>query len=298
MIKSSNKGFYLEHKVTTKENFYSIGRLYHTHPKLIAAFNGLDMAKGLSLGQSLNIPLTDTNYSQAANLKSGVPVYYVSGEKEGLMTVSNKNNKVQLANLRNWNKLSGDNLPAGKKLIVGFLITNEMQDRMVAITEIKKEVVTPPAEEKKKDVAETKKDEPEIKKEEPLVVKEEQKKTEPVVVKQEEKVVPSSAGYFKTFFDQQIKQSPVSKENTVTSGIFKTISGWQDRKYYMLIDKVEPGTIVKVTNPSNNKAIYAKVLSGMEGIRQNQGMDIRISNSAASALEITEQDKFIVKVNY
>ena len=36
----------------------------------------------------------------------------------------------------------------------------------------------------------------------------------------------------------------------------------------------------------------------MSGIRQNQGLDIRISNAGAAALEITEQDKFIVKVNY
>jgi hypothetical protein len=85
---------------------------------------------------------------------------------------------------------------------------------------------------------------------------------------------------------------------TVTSGIFKTTSGWQDAKYYLLIDKVEPGTIVRITNPANNKIVYAKVLYAMEGIRQNEGLDIRISNAAASALDITDIEKFIVKVNY
>ena len=61
---------------------------------------------------------------------------------------------------------------------------------------------------------------------------------------------------------------------------------------------MEPGTIVKITNPSNNKTIYAKVLYGMEGIRQNQGLDIRISNAAADALGISDTDKFIVKVSF
>ena len=128
---------------------------------------------------------------------------------------------------------------------------------------------------------------------------EEKKKPEPVIIK--EVVTPimsSEQGYFKSYFEQQIKVTPVSKNETVTTGIFKTTSGWQDAKYYLLIDKVAPGTIIKVINPTNNNVIYAKVLGEMSGIRQNEGLNIRISNAAASALGITEQDKFIVKVNY
>ena len=36
----------------------------------------------------------------------------------------------------------------------------------------------------------------------------------------------------------------------------------------------------------------------MSGIRQNQGLEVRISNAAASALEISDQDKFVLKVNH
>ena len=64
------------------------------------------------------------------------------------------------------------------------------------------------------------------------------------------------------------------------------------------MDNIEPGTIIRVINPDNNKAIFAKVLGEMSGIRQNQGLEVRISNAAASALNVTETDKFIVKVNY
>ena len=84
----------------------------------------------------------------------------------------------------------------------------------------------------------------------------------------------------------------------VTAGIFKTASGWQDAKYYALIDGVEPGTIIRIVNPNNNKAVYAKVLDKMTGIRQNQGFNVRISNAAATALDISETDKFFVRVNY
>jgi hypothetical protein len=73
-------------------------------------------------------------------------------------------------------------------------------------------------------------------------------------------------GYFKNNFNQQLKTSPLTKEQTLTSSIFKTQSGWQDGKYYLLINGVEPGTIVKITNPSNSKTVYAKVLYSMDKI--------------------------------
>ncbi|MDB5251108.1 MAG: hypothetical protein JWP27_277, partial [Flaviaesturariibacter sp.] len=103
--------------------------------------------------------------------------------------------------------------------------------------------------------------------------------------------------YFRTQFEQQSNRS-TGRDMTAAAGIFKTASGWQDTKYYVLVDGVDPGTIVRVVNPTNNKAIYAKVLGGMAGIRQNQGFDVRISNAAASVLEVKDTEKFVVKVNY
>ena len=107
-----------------------------------------------------------------------------------------------------------------------------------------------------------------------------------------------NGGYFKPMFDKQVKQQPLKADETATAGIFKTASGWQDAKYYALMDKVEPGTIVRIINPTNNKAVYAKVLGEMSGIRQNQGYNIRMSNAAASALDVGDTEKFIVRVNY
>jgi len=148
---------------------------------------------------------------------------------------------------------------------------------------------------------------PELKKENPPVVKEEsvsnvkkaeeaKKQIEPVV--QPEAANNDGTGYFKNNFYQQVKTSPLTKDQTVTSSIFKTTSGWQDGKYYLLINGVEPGTIVRLTNPSNSKTVFAKVLYAMDKIRENQGVDMRISDAAASTLAVSDTDKFILKVNY
>lgn len=294
IVHSNDKGLYLEHKVAPKENFYSIGRLYNVSPKDIESFNGLDMNKGLNVGQELRIPLNESNFSQTAG--KGRPVYYVVGPKEGLYRVSLKNNNVLMADLRKWNKLSKDNISAGQKLIVGFLVSNEAN----TIAQAKESEVKPLPVEEKKETAEPKQETVNVFREEPQGQKETEKKVDPPVSKPAENVAVTdgSGGYFKPQFDLQIKSQPVKADQTASAGIFKTSSGWQDAKYYALMDNVEPGTIIKVINPTNNKAIYAKVLGEMSGIRQNQGYDVRISNAAASALEVSDTDKFIVRVNY
>ncbi len=303
-VHNNGNHLYVTHTVVPKENFYSIGRLYKIAPKDIAAYNNLDMNKGLSVGQTIMIPLQAENFSQSAS--EGTPVYYVVGDKEGLYRVSLKNNKVLMANLRKWNHLTNDNISAGTKLIVGYLTavkpsesgnsalakaTTEANSNPapVASTAIKNNTASVAQAPKKEDPVVTKKEE-----EKPAAVK----SAPPANTAATTAAVTSDAGYFKSLYDQQMKTAAANKDQTVTSGIFKTASGWQDNKYYALLDGVEPGSIIRIINPTNNKAIYAKVLGQMSGIRQNQGLDLRISNAGANALDIADADKFVVRITY
>jgi LysM repeat protein len=283
LVQANDKGLYINHTVNPKEGFYSIGRIYRIHPKEIAAFNGIDINTGLSIGQTLMVPLTAGNFSQAAS--SGTPVYYMVGDKEGLYRVSTKHNNVLMANLRKWNNLSSDELNPGQKLIVGYITTDGNVNTSVATAPV---IQQPIIKEKKE---ETVVQPPEVTKIEP------KKKSIPSAPTQAA-LKDAAGGYFKTSFDQQSRTSAAGKDQTATAGIFKTASGWQDMKYYALMDGVDPGTIVRVINPSNSKAIYAKVLGAMSGISQNKGLDVRISNAAASVLDINDTEKFIVRVNY
>jgi LysM repeat protein len=293
LMKSSNKGLYVEHKVAAKENFYSIGRAFNVHPKHLASFNSLNMSKGLSLGQTIKIPLSDSNFNRKTD--KGLPVYYVTANGETIYNVSTNNN-VLMDRLRKWNKISSDKLPSGSKLIIGFL-SNEIP-AVAATNPQKTETVNKIQDKPVKDAAKNENvNKPEPKKEE-IKQQESKQNNETVAVKEEVKSQQLGPGYFKLSFDQQIKKQPISNDQTVTSGIFKTSSGWSDAKYYLLMNGADPGSIIKITNPSNNKTIYAKLLGGMIGLKQNEGLNIRISNAAADALEISETDKFIVKLNY
>ncbi|MER3464262.1 MAG: hypothetical protein C4329_07435 [Chitinophagaceae bacterium] len=302
LVHNSGNNLYIEHKVAPKENFYSVSRLYAVAPKEIAEYNKLDMKHGLTIGQVIRIPLSTTNFSQTTD--TGKPVYYEVGAKEGLYRVSLKNNNVLMANLRKWNHLQNDNIKTGEKLIVGFINADASQNAVAvnnasAKTEVPKDVIKKeekPAEEKKPEpIVEKKMEEKKAEQPKPQPIETKPTQTQPVYAGTYNS---NDGGYFKKEFEQQTKAHPVTKDKEATTSIFKTASGWQDGKYYAMINGVEPGSIIKIVNPSNNKVVYAKVLSAISGIRQNQGLDLRISNAAASALEVQDTEKFVVKVNY
>jgi LysM repeat protein len=311
IIKNSTKGPYVDHTVTAKENFYSIGRLFYVHPRHLANFNSLDMKKGLSIGQVIKIPLTDTNFNQTT--ENGLPVYYITGNSESLYRVSTNNRNVLMEKLVKWNNLSSENVGTGTKLIVGFLASND-----AAAAAVTKAPKTEPKKQNdqanKKEIAgaqtvtkQAETNDATVKPVEPVKDPEvEQIKAQATAVQKKEEVTPilktaqqnSNQGFFKASFERQITEQPISKEQTVTSGIFKTASGWTDAKYYLLMNGIEPGTVVRITNPANNRIIYAKLLGEMNGLKQNEGLSLRVSNAAASALGVTDTDKFILRINY
>lgn len=157
LVHKGDKGLHLNHEVMPKEGLYAIGRMYNVHPKFLATYNGIDMNKGLNIGQVLHIPLTDTNFSQKAK-KGIIPVYYIVGSGDGLQKVSTFNNKVPVAQLKSWNNLKNDNVSAGSKLIIGFLQTTQppptASEKPVIKEEPKKIVEAPAA---KTEVAEERK---------------------------------------------------------------------------------------------------------------------------------------------
>lgn len=269
VIQRNERGLHLKHTVAPKENFYSIGRIYNASPRDIASFNNLDLNLGLGAGQVILIPLSASNFSQ--NTDRGTPVYYVVKDSEGLFRVSVNNNNVLMSNLRKWNNLTDDNISAGSRLIVGYITSAESSENPGSSTASTPLQRTP---------------------------EQTQNSTNPPVSNKSLTAIEASGGYFRNDYDQQTRNGSSGRSITGTGGIFKTASGWMDAKYYALLDGVEPGTVIKVTNPTSNRSVYAKVLGEMSGIRQNAGLDIRISNAAASVLGINETDKFIVNVNY
>jgi hypothetical protein len=105
----------------------------------------------------------------------------------------------------------------------------------------------------------------------------------------------SIEGVFANVFTAEAGQKSISNK-TGEAATFKSTSGWQDKKYYVLMNDVAPGTIIKIAS-TENKVVYAKVLGSMPDMKENNGLLLRISNSAASYLGIIDP-KFPVQISY
>lgn len=289
MIKGVSPNLHLSHAVAAKETWFSIGRQYNLAPKDIAAANGTSLDKPLAIGQQIKIPLTAANFVQNDSKVQGdvlVPLYHTVQEKEWMYRISVNHNKVPIENLERWNNVTRDEAKAGMKLIVGYLKVKEQSNLATAPVEKKPE---PVASTPNKPIEKIQTAEQHIPRETPktATATEPVQGTSPTV----QSTVNFKGGYFKNQFDN------AGKSTNGVSGIFKSTSGWNDGKYYALMNNVSTGTIVKVNFPSTNKTIYAKVLGQLPDMKESTGLTIRISDAAANELG-AGNSKFTVDVQY
>jgi LysM repeat protein len=305
MVEGTGANIYVNHKAAPKENFYSIGRLYNISPKDIAPFNKLTLENGLSIGQTIKVPLKSVNFTQANNVavdEIAVPVYHLVEANETLFQVSNKYGKVTAAFLKKWNNLNSDDINQGQNLIIGYL---KVKKDLSAFAQVgtkmpKEDIAKVPVKEK---VAKTKEvivvqenNNPQVK-QEIIVVQ----KVEPIVEKMAVKNIATEKatvikndkeGFFKAGFNS------TGKGEEGMAGIFKSTSGWEDGKFYCLHNLAEQNSIIKITNPANGKFIYAKVLDVMPDLKQNNELSVRISSAAADALGADSNSSFSCKISY
>lgn len=316
LVEGVSPSLYLTHKVAPKENYYSVGRIYNVSPKDIAPFNKLQLESGLSLGQTIKIPLNSSNFVQdgkAAADETLVPIYYAIKDKEGLYRVAKNHNDLPLETLKQWNNIRGDAVKTGMQLIVGYLkVKTELSSLAKGVTAASPVIAAPEKPAETKPVVEKTVTKPAVEEAKAPVKKEKETKekavtaektiTQPVketpVAETPKPAAAKSTGNasFKTVYEQQQKNAE-AVELTGTAGIFKSTSGWADGKYYCLHNNAAPGTIVKISNPANGKFIFAKVLDNIPDIKQNEGLLIVVSNAAADALAAGETN-FNCSLNY
>jgi LysM repeat protein len=319
-VQGSSPDLYLSHTIVAKETWFSIGRMYNLAPKEIAAYNKSNLTEVLKLGQVLKIPLTVDNFSQDGQRAADevfVPVKYTVQPKEWMYRISQNHNKVPIETLESWNSVKNDELRVGMNLIVGYLKVRTGQSPLASRGS--KKIVGAPVAKNDKQVEADKK--PGEKKTEVFANNDTkvaandtkpatqpttqpttqsttppQPKTTPAPVEN----IPTSntetwsgykGGYFKNTYSEK------GTNTTGNAGIFRSTSGWKDGKYYALINEVPTGTIIKVTFPTTNKSVFAKVLGPLPEMRESAGLKLRLSDAAAAELG-ADIGKFYVDVKY
>ncbi|MBO9727553.1 MAG: LysM peptidoglycan-binding domain-containing protein [Chitinophaga sp.] len=300
-VQGTSPALYISHVVKKGENFYSLSRAYGIPPKEIAAANKVSMEQGLQLGHNLHIPLTAANFSQKADA-TGKPVYHKVTDKETLYRVSVNYNKVPLDNIRQWNNFSGDGLKKDSYVIIGFIKAGgaaaeaapkveKVKEKAATVAEPVETAVTPAPAPAPAPVKET--------------VKKEKEKAAPVVEQPVETVAtptppparPAAANSSADFEQLYAEQTNNGKKTTSEKGPGTWFKSNAVGKYYALHNTAPRGTIIKVTNPLNGKAVYAKVLDVIPQMKANAGLIIKLSDSAMQALGNNET-RFYCELSY
>lgn len=298
---AQNNGKMITHIIKPGETISSLTRIYHVKKDDILKLNNLSDRTVLHIGQKIIVPtgkLTPTVVAAPAQvITNKVPTQSIDKNKHLVVSGDNlsriaKQYKVSEQQLKDWNGLKNDVIKAGSYLIISNSYETEIQP-------IVKAEVKPVIKEIKPVVAEVK---PAVveptKKVETGVVATPITKTviteEPVVkeIKQQPTIIKNSS-QGNDFFEKQFVPSQNSVEGL--SGTFKTIAGWQDKKYYVLLSNVQSGSIVKIS--ANNKIVYAKVLGPLPNIKEDNNLALRVSNATAAALGATE-NQFNAKVEF
>ncbi|MDI9366594.1 MAG: LysM peptidoglycan-binding domain-containing protein [Flavobacterium sp.] len=310
------------HTIKQGETLSALAKKYSTTVGDIMRLNGMNSDSKLQIGQVVKIAtntVTPTVVVDAPKPKPAKAQPVVAKQPEISATVTNityqvlkgqslygiaKQFKTTEKQIVAWNNLPNDKIKAGQTIIVGKEVLEKstipvtpkqqvakpIEDKLVAVTTVTQQAtkseeltvlnagsakVTPPVETKPTPA--------------PTPVKE-VIKTEPAAIPASAKYVESE-GFFANYFNQKDRHLTAAGE----AAVFKTTSGWNDKKYYVLMNDVAQGDIVRLT--ANNKTICAKVLGPLPDIKEDNGLLLRLSNAAAAQLGV-EDAKFNVTVTY
>lgn len=314
---------YTIHTLAQGETLSMLAEKYKTTVGDIMRLNGMHADTKLSLGQKLKIPASGQTVERNGESKavtppvvtpkpavttvppanknaSGVLTHTVQ-PKETMYGISKKYG-VTIDQIKQWNSMADNNLEIGQVIAVSA--------KGIAEAAVKRKEQ---AEAEAKAIAAVPDQTP------PVVTKEIIKVDEPVkdnVVQQaeEKKVVVNTVAETKTkervatnaasdgsdnFFTKNFGEFSSNQSTTSASGtamIFKTASGWSDKKYYVLMNQAPSGSIVKIS-AANGNIVYAKVLWKLDDMKENKGLQFRISEAAAAALNV-QGDKFPLSIQY
>lgn len=288
VIKGKGNARYIEHKIGEKESLSSLGRAYGISASQLAKFNGKSPSSQLSKGGMIKIPVKLQDIQLNAQ---GTAVYHVVGKGENLFKIGQLYNKATVAQLRKINKLSVSTVKNGQEIIVGYLKTNiDPQPAPIVKTATPEAVVAEKKQEQIQGYHQENEAQVEVEKKTTSTIVEVKKET-PVV----NQLQAPDEGFFTSLY---VKPDAASTQKTVSgeASTFKTISGWTDRKYYILINDIAPGTIVRIT-ASNNKSICARVLGSLPVTKGAENLLLRMSNSAASVLDMKDA-QFTVTLSF
>lgn len=250
---------YIMHTIEDGETLTQLANRFGTTVGDIMRLNGMNTDSKLYVGEKVKVPVSDAT-----------PATHVVAQGETLYQISRKYH-VSVSQLRDWNNIPDNTIKVGQTLYLKAPqadsqtsgVSNTATQAAEQDTVIQGEVLPPSWS---------------------ATQATDQTAAAPVV---------TTAETYAAAYQSHANGAEVNTQGT--SGIFKSSSGWSDEKYFVLMNDVTPGTMVKVQ--ANGKTIYAKVLWNLGNVKGNEGLSYRLSDAAAAALGLSG-DTFNLIVSY
>jgi LysM repeat protein len=260
---------YVQYRLKPGETLESISALAGMPLAQLKAYNKISSADLTATPSSIRIPL---NASNLITSKTPLPVFHVVEKGDNLYRLNLQYFTPGIPRIKEWNQLKSETLKDGDMVVVGYLGGNEPL------------VNTPSAAVLPTMVAST-----------PVAAAPASVEAAPVKQVVAIPQVSAEEGYYAAQFSAALSAQQLL-EISGTGGLFKSITGWGDKRYYVLMNEVVPGSIVRIT-VDQVKYICARVLGPIPDNKSNKGLLVRLSNAAAAALGVSEMI-FTATVNY
>jgi LysM repeat protein len=272
IVTNGTDGWNILQKVSPGETIFSLARRFHVPPSILAEANGKTYGDGLSIGSYISVPLGAYNMlnEPPRTMEEARPIFYRMTATDKLYHISREAN-ISMSTLSAWNRLSNNEAPPGKMLLVGWVRYDATP-------------IAPPA------AAMTSNSQI------PAIVRHDTPKyvmgsidtfslppVEPPVV-----INPT--------LGQLWKEQTVDGANAVVekgSVGFYTVTGHAAGANIFAFSNTAPrGTVMRVRNLNNGHYIYVKVLGPLPDTKPFAGCILGLSNAAKSALGVRETKAF------
>jgi LysM repeat protein len=266
------------HTVAAKETLFSISKKYGVSTDEIKQWNNLT-DNALSIGQTLVIKKKGTSTSPNTTPVSKTPDVitkkgtHTVAAQETLFSIA-KQYGVTMQQIRDWNRLEGNELKIGQTLYVSQPEqgVTKKPDTLKTVAVKAPVTNTPP----------------------PVV-------NTPVVTQTPEKKDPPAEKTSEPVTSVQpirISESVKNGSENIETGLAELIEGTESNRKYLALHRTAPiGTILKVKNEMNNREVFVRVMGKLPDTALTDKLIIRISKSAYDRLGAIDP-RFRVEVTY
>jgi len=265
---------YILHKVSKGEGVYGIGKKYGVPAAEIFASNE-GSQQSIQIGQVLMIPKGESSSSSSSTAQvtststKTEKVYHTVAKGQTLSLIA-KTHNTTITKIKDMNNLKSDNIQLGQKLVVG--------EKTITVATTAKPAA--PAKPIAKPAAAV---------ETPVVKPAEHNNVvvnTPIVA---ESPLAESPGTINTSYNTD-DGDEVSEKGTATISSEGELS--QERSF-ILHPSAKIGTIVMITNTSNNNTVFARVVGSCKA---EDGVILKMSKTVAAKLGVSDNTE--VKVSY